>query len=47
MVRKSISLPNEMYYKVKKIAKEEGKSFSAVINEAIDLTITKYKRIKN
>lgn len=44
MVRRSISLPDEIYYELKKIAKEEGKTFSAIIREAVDIVIAEYKR---
>ena len=44
MVRKSISLPDDVYLEIKRIAKAERKTFSAIIREAIDLVIMKYKR---
>ena len=44
-VRKTISLPPELAEEIEKIASEEGKSLSAVIQDAI--RIARQERLKN
>ena len=44
IVKKTISLPPDLYKEIEEIAKEEGKTISAVIQEA--LRIAKRERLK-